>query len=247
MRDDGHHDGRSGSVAGVAPDPDAGEEGDAAAAFDALRAQVETLSGQLTTIGRGVGAVLDQLEAQGAPVDYRTDLGRLVQGLDAVSDRLLAVERAPALRQDAGKMVEQLNEQRRILDRVDSLLDTRQARERERRQARRRRTAWLGGTGAAGILVGVVLTLTVPRFLPFSLAERTAATLMGERAWDAGTRLMAFANPESAEWLYAAQELVRANAATVASCRAAVAKTGLEQSCTLVVPVQGRSLEMIRP
>jgi hypothetical protein len=96
MRDDGHHDGRSGSVAGVAPDPDVGEEGDAAAAFDALRAQVETLSGQLTTIGRGVGVVLDQLEAQGVPVDYRTDLGRLVQGLDAVSDRLLAVERAPA-------------------------------------------------------------------------------------------------------------------------------------------------------
>ncbi len=196
---------------------------------------------------RGVGAVLDQLEAQGAPVDYRTDLGRVVQGLEAVSDRLLAVERAPALRQDAGKMVEQLNEQRRILDRVDSLMDTRQARERERWQARRRRTAWLGGTGAAGILVGVVLTLAVPRFLPFSLAERTAATVMGERAWDAGTRLMAFANPESAEWIYAAQELVRANAATVASCRAAVAKTGVEQSCTLVVPVQGRSLEMIRP
>jgi hypothetical protein len=140
-------------------------------------------------------------------------------------------------------MVEQFNEQRRILNRIDSLMDTRPARARERW----RRNAWLGGAGAAGILVGVVLTLMVPRFLPFSLAERTAATVMGERAWDAGTRLMAFANPESADWIYAAQELVRANAATVASCRAAVAKTGLEQSCTLVVPVQGRRLEMIRP
>ncbi|KMO37795.1 hypothetical protein VQ02_12720, partial [Methylobacterium variabile] len=63
------------------------------------------------------------------------------------------------------------------------------------------------------------LVLAVPRFLSFSLAERRVATVMGERAWDAGTRLMAFANPESAEWIYAAQELVRANAATVASCR----------------------------
>ena len=68
MRDGRHHEGRSGSVAGVAPDPDVGEEGDAAAAFDALRAEVETLSGQLTTIGRGVGAVLDQLEGA-APHD----------------------------------------------------------------------------------------------------------------------------------------------------------------------------------
>lgn len=233
-------------MAGVAPDPEV-EEGDAAAAFDALRAQVEILSGQLTTIGRGVGAVLDQLEAQGAPVDYRTDLGRLVQGLEAVSDRLRMVEQAPALRQEADKMVEQLDEQRRILDRVDGLMDTRPARERERWQARRRRTAWLGGTGAAGILVGVVLTLAVPRFLPFPLAERTATTVMGLRAWDAGYSLMAFADPVAAKWLYAAQELVRANDATVVSCRAAVAETKKEQSCTLIVPVPGRSLEMIRP
>nr|WP_280950179.1 DUF6118 family protein [Methylobacterium aquaticum] len=108
-----------------------------------------------------------------------------------------------------------------------------------------RRNAWLGGAGAAGILMGLVLA--VPRFLSFSLAERRVATVMGERAWDAGTRLMAFANPESAEWIYAAQELVRANAATVASCRVALAKTELERSCTLIVPVQGRSLGMIRP
>ncbi len=246
MRDDRHHDGRSGSIAGVAPDPDVAEEGDAAAAFDALRAEVEILSGQLTTIGRGVGAVLDQLETQGAPVDYRTDLGRLVRGLEAVSDRLRSVEQAPALRQDAGKMVEQLNEQRWILDRVDSLLDTRQAREHERRQARRWRTAWLGGTGAAGILVGVVLTLAVPRFLPFSLAERTAATVMGLRAWDAGNRLMGFANKDAVDRIVAAQDLVHVNADAVASCRAAVEKAGREQSCTIVMPLQGPSLEMIR-
>ena len=247
MRDGRHHDGRSGSVAGVTPDPDMGEEGDAAAAFDALRAQVEILSGQLTTIGRGVGAVLDQLEAQGAPVDYRTDLGRLVQGLEAVSDRLRLVEQAPALRQDAGQMVEQLNEQRRVLDRVDSLMDTRQAREHERRQARRWRTACLGGTGAAGILVGVVLTLAVPRFLPSSLAERTAATVMGLRAWDAGNRLMGFANKDAVDRIVAAQDLVHVNADAVASCRAAVAKAGKEQSCTIVIPLQGPSLETIRP
>ncbi len=47
---------------------------------------------------------------------------------------------------------------------------------------------------------------------------------MGERAWDAGTRLMAFANPESAEWIYAAQELVRAKRCDGASCRVALAK-----------------------
>jgi hypothetical protein len=247
MRDGRHHEGQSGSATGVALDPDVGEEGDAAAAFDALRAEVETLSGQLTTIGRGVGAVLDQLEAQGAPVDYRTDLGRLVQGLDAVSDRLLAVERAPALRQDAGKMVEQLNDQRRILDRIDSLIDTRQAREREQWQARRWRNAWLGGTGVAGILVGVVLTLAVPRFLPSSLAERTAATVMGLRAWDAGNRLMGFANKDAVDRIVAAQNLVHVNADAVASCRAAVAKAGKEQSCTIMMPLLDPSLEMIRP
>ncbi|MGX7709195.1 DUF6118 family protein [Methylobacterium sp. Gmos1] len=219
------------------------EEGDAAAAFDALRAHVEILSGQLTTIGRGVGAVLDQLEAQGAPVDYRTDLGRLVQALDAVDDRLLAVERAPALRQDAGKLVEQFNEQRRILNRIDSLMDSRPARARERW----RRNAWLGGAGAAGILVGVVLALAVPRFLPFSLAERTATTVMGLRAWEAGNRLMGFANKDAVDWIVAAQDLVNVNADTVASCRAAVAKAGKEQSCTIVMPVQGWSLEKIRP
>lgn len=247
MRDGRHHEGRSGNVAGVAPDPDMGEEGDAAAAFDALRAQVETLSGQLTTIGRGVGAVLDQLEAHGAPVDYRTDLGRLMQGLEAVSDRLRLVEQAPALRQDAGKMVEQLNDQQRILYRVDSLIDTRQAREHERWQAKRWRNAWLGGTGAAGILVGVVLTLAVPRFLPSPLAERTAATVMGLRAWDAGNRLMGFANEDAVSRIVAAQDLVHVNADAVASCRAAVEKAGKEQSCTIMMPLQGPSLEMIRP
>lgn len=50
----------------------------------------------------------------------------------------------------------------------------------------RRQDWWLVGVGAAGIGLGILLTVFTPRILPFSAAPRVASAVMGDNAWSAG-------------------------------------------------------------
>ncbi len=239
-----------------APEVDLSSEedpGDPAAAFEALRSTVANLSGDLSreiaTIRKGVEAAFDQLERQGAPIDYSADLGRVTQQLSTMTERINALEKLPLLRQGGEhyarileksgeglvrSAVYQLERQAFDLERINRNLTGQLDSARERR----RQDWWLVSVGGAGIVLGVLLTLFAPRVLPGAVAPILASAVMGDTVWDAGMKMMMFASPESWGRVVSADRLVEANKGAIADCRAAAAKAGKEQKCMIVVPVQ---------
>jgi hypothetical protein len=93
-------------------------------------------------------------------------------------------------------------------------------------------TKWLVMTGAAALLMGLLVSPIVARLLPFGLDGRVAALVMGTDRWDDGGRLMAAASPPAWCDLSIAADVL-------AACRDAAAKTKKEQHCTVVVPAPG--------
>lgn len=229
------------------------DAGDPAAAFDALRFSVEAfsrdLTREITTIRKGVEAAFDQFERQGAPIDYSADLGRVTQQLSTVTERINALEQLPHLRQDAEHYARVLERSGEGLVRSAAYQLERQALDLERinrnlteqldsARERRRQDWWLVSVGGAGIVLGVLLTLFAPRVLPGSVAPILASAVMGDTVWDAGRKMMMFASPETWGSVVSAARLFEANKGAVADCKAAAAKAGKEQRCTIVVPVQ---------
>lgn len=240
---------REGMETGAFHEDDAG---DPAAAFEALRETIEDLAADLgremTTIRKGVESTFDQFERQGAPVDYSAELGRMTQQLATVGERLQAVEKSPVLRHGVDHYTRVFESSGRSL--VSAAAEQFQHESRAFRSAaqnlinqtdsarnRRRQDWWLVGVGGAGIVLGVLLTLFTPRVLPFSAAPRVASTVIGDTAWNAGMSLLSFSSPESVQRVAAADRLIEVNKDAVADCRAAAAKAGKEQKCTIIVPV----------
>ena len=226
------------------------DEGDPAAAFEALRQTIEDLADNLaremTTIRKGVEIALDGQEKVQQPADYSADLGQMVQQLGIVAQHLEAVEKSPILKngpehyaraiERGGESLvktaaQQLQNESRDLQRVTHELTSQVKSARERGVQNR----FLWGIGAAGIVVGILATLFVPAVLPFSAAPRVASVVMADPPWRAGIRLMAFESPEGWGQVSAAYQLVEANQAEVAACREAAAEAGEEQECTIVV------------
>jgi hypothetical protein len=220
------------------------EAGNAAQAFEALRQTVEkmarNLGSEMTVIRKGVEAAFEEFDKHRPPPDYGPDLGAIVNNLNIVGNRLQAVEQSPLLRQGAEyytarlesggrdlleKVQQALSRQAGDLERMTGNLASHVASARERQQQNR----WLWGVGAAGLVAGVLLTLLLPRMLPFSAAPRVASVIMGERAWDAGMALMQFDSPESWSRIAAADRLALANKDEVAACHEAAAKAKKDQ------------------
>ncbi|KAB2674579.1 DUF6118 family protein [Brucella tritici] len=248
MADDYRDERQEGAESEAFHDDDAG---DPAIAFEALRATIEDLSvdlkQEMTTIRKGVEAAFDQFERQDAPIDYSADLGTMSQQLATLAERVHGVEKSPILRQGAehyaralensGKglvqaAAQQFQSESRDFQRVARELaeQTYSARD------RRRQDWWLVGVGATGIVLGIMLALFAPRVLPFSTAPRAASVIMGGDPWQAGMNMMMFASPDSWGRVASADKLIEDNKAAVADCRAAAAKAGKEQKCTIIVP-----------
>jgi hypothetical protein len=228
----------------------ADDAGDPAQAFEALRLSVEKLSrdvgGEMTVIRKGVEAAFEEFEKHQAPPDYGPDLGRIVQQLAQVGERLQAVEQSPILRQgpeyyaarlERGgrdmmeKAQQSFSRQAGDLERMTGNLAARVAGARERQQQDR----WLCGLSAAGLVLGILLTLFAPRVLPFSAAPRVASVVMGDSAWRAGMGLMAFDSPEAWDRVAAADRLAIANKDELAACRETAARVKKDQRCTITV------------
>lgn len=230
-----------------------GEEdaGDPAAAFEALRAKVEDLSADLrremTTIRKGVEAAFDQFEKVGTPIDYRADLGNMLEQLEEMTERVHGVEKSPLLRQGpdhyareftrAGEAsvraaAEQFQYESRDFRSAANDLRNQVDSARERHLQNR----WLMGMGGAGIVLGALLMLFGPRLFPHTVAPRVASFVMGNTAWQAGMSLMAFGSSISWERVAAADKLIDINRQAVADCTAAAVKAGKEQKCTIIVP-----------
>ena len=154
----------------------------AAAAFEALKATVETLAvnliRELMTIRNGIEFALDQMEQRGAPVDYSAELDRITQNQAETNERLRAIEQSSALKhgpehyarviENSGESLvrtaaQQLERQATDLERAGRNLSAFVAGARERNRQNR----WLIIAAFGGMLAGVVVTLFLPAMLPF--------------------------------------------------------------------------------
>lgn len=227
------------------------DAGDPAAAFEALRETISELSADLrremTTIRKGVEGAFDQFEKVGTPIDYRADLGNMLEQLEEMTERVHGVEKSPLLRHGPDHYAREFSRTGEAMVRAAAeqfqyeSRDFRSAANDLRNQVysareRRLQDRWLVGVGGAGIVLGILLILFMPRLFPQTVAPRVASVVMGDTAWQAGMSLLTFSNPGSVQRVADADNLVTANKDAVADCRAAAAKAGKEQKCTIIVP-----------
>jgi hypothetical protein len=218
------------------------ESGNAARAFEDLRAEVSVLRRSIESLPAAWKA--------NQPPDYTPSLGAIAKRLQEVTAHLQAIEGHPALRMTPEHHQHAISQAGNALMRdVSSRLDqadhiTRShastlvdligsAREQDRQ------LQWLLITGAAALLVGLLMSPILARLLPFGLDGRVAAVIMRGDRWDAGADLMKAGNPVAWNNLMAALDLSKANREALAACRNAAAKTKKEQHCTIVMQVPG--------
>ncbi|CAH1647942.1 MULTISPECIES: DUF6118 family protein [Chelatococcus] len=244
-------DDREGFEPQDAPD----DAGDPAAAFEALRRSVEKLTrdlgGEMTVIRRGVETAFDQLEKLQQPTDYGPDLGRIVQQLAHVGMRLEAVEQSPVLRNGpehyaralerggeslVNTAARQLERQATDLERSANSLARRLAGARERYVQDR----WLWSAGTAGLVAGVLLTLFLPRALPFSADTRTAALIMGSDRISAGYAMIGAADPLETGKMEWGRRFYDFNGDPISACLKTAKQTGKDQKCTITVPAMAQ-------
>jgi hypothetical protein len=226
------------------------DSGDPAAAFDALRRTVETqgaqIGAEMTVMRRGIEAAFDQLEKIEPQAYYKPQLAQLVQALDNVAERLHGVEQSPVLRQGAqhyagvlersGEALvrtaaQQLERQASDLERASRNLSARVSAARERGKQNK----WVFGAVGSGIIIGVLVTLFMPRILPGTVDMAVASTVMNNDRWRAGIALMESGSPEGWRSLVEASDLVRTNREALGACAETAAKAKKDQRCTITV------------
>ena len=213
--------------------------GDAARAFEDLRAEVSVLR-------RAIEALPEEWEAN-QPPDYTESLGEITQGLATVVDRLNVIEQHPALKSTPAQHQAAISAagqdlMSRAAGRIDAATD---AFKREQQAlagvigtARDQSTQreWLAITAAVALVAGLVLSPYVARLLPFGWDAGVAATILHADRWNAGQELMKSTNPSGWAAVTAEMNLVEPNHAALTACREAAEKTKKEQHCTIVVP-----------
>lgn len=218
------------------------ESGNAARAFEDLRAEVSVLRRSIESLPAAWKA--------NQPPDYTPSLGAISKRLQEVTAHLQAIEGHPALHMtpehhqhaisQAGNAL--MRDVSNRLDQADHITRSHastlvdligSAREQDRQ------LQWLLITGAAALLVGLLMSPVLARLLPFGLDGRVAAIVMHADRWDAGSELMNKANPEAWKNLMAAVELSKSNRDAISACRDAAAKTKKEQRCVIVLSASG--------
>lgn len=229
---------------------------DPARAFDALRETVEAmardLGSEMVVIRKGVESAFEQLDRLQPPPDYGPDLGRVVQQLGLFAKQLEAVAQSPLLRQGAEHQaavmeraargvvqpaVDQLERQAGDLERIAGNLGRQLGQGRERKEQNK----WLWSVGATAVVVGVLLTLFLPRLLWSSVGANAAGLILADQPWQAGAKLMQYGSPEGWSQMVSADRLSRDNADAIGQCRKTAAETKREQRCTVTVKPAGPS------
>ncbi|WP_165222087.1 DUF6118 family protein [Affinirhizobium pseudoryzae] len=227
-------------------------EADAAAAFEALRSRVESLHGNLTremtTIRKGVEYALDQLDRQGAPVDYSAEIGRTNKVLSQMNARLQGIEQLPVLRQGAEHYARVIERSGESLMRVAAQQFEHESRDFQStardlaahvasaREARQQ-NQWLVVVGLAGFLTGIVVVLFLSRLLPVSMASHAAALVMGQDRFNAGQAMIDVADPVAGRAISRGGWVYDNNRETIDSCIQQMLKSQKEQTCEVVLPV----------
>ena len=170
------------------------DSGAAERAFVALRAEV--------------AALRTAAEQQASMPDYTLTLGTIVKELQTVDERLTAIEAHPALAMTPNVYSAELSAAtegaRRARD--NELWDAKVALSNSMRelqqlsgnaQTRREQQRWLELAVAFGVVLGIALWYLLPSFLPWSVGDWLASSLIGGGRWQAGQTLMQRANPEA--------------------------------------------------
>jgi hypothetical protein len=207
-------------------------DGDPAAAFDALRAEVA----QLRTALEGLPTT--------AP-DYSPTLADIAESLEAMEEH-------PALRLTPESFAAQVREAsesvRRLAQRelTDTLQQLRRAADDmkgivEGHRTRQVQNYWLAGMAGAGAVFGVIVWVgfsgPIARALPagWSVPERMAAATLRLDRWKAGMQLLRTADPALWNELAEGSQLEQDNAAALEGCRKAVLKAGKPQPCLITL------------
>lgn len=215
------------------------DDGDAAQAFEDLRAEVSVLR-------RAVEALPEAWAAQ-QPADLSPEVGRILQGVTAAVVQLESIRRHLALTMTPEQYVAAIGRAGGSVmrDAAHQLDRATQEAERARQQLgylieaaltrakQRRVVAWTAGVAlAAGLLLSPIFI----RALPLGAASHVAAFLVGADRWESGALLMQLAAPERWPGVVDALRLIRTNDAALAACREQAAKAKREQRCTVAVP-----------
>lgn len=240
------------------PDGSAEDAGDPTAAFDALRETVETLGHRLTqetaTILKCMEVAFEELDRRGPAQDCKRELAQIVQQLIHVGERLQGVEQSPVLRQGAqhyaaalGRSGEglvktaaqQLERQSSELQRISNVLVAghKSALDRKSQDLR----MWMAG--GAGAILGVLLILLLPRFLPFSIDSRVASLVMGEDRLNAAYAIINSVDPAGARKLQWGGTFYEASGGEINACLEKARQTKKDQQCTITVPVPAPEVE----
>jgi hypothetical protein len=208
-------------------------------AFEDLRAEVRVL--------RQAVEDLPKAWAANRPANYTETLGQIVKELKTVSGQLAAIEGHPAIRMAPQQYQAAIgNAGERLLQDAALKFDRAAAAAAQERQAlegligsvrgQRQQFEWLAWTGAAALLVGLLISPFAARMLPFGWDAGVAASIVHTDRWNAGIALMKSTNPEGWNTLASEMNLVEPNHAALTACREAAARTKKEQHCTVVVP-----------
>ena len=207
-------------------------DGDPAAAFDALRAEVA----QLRT-------ALEDLPTT-AP-DYSPTLADIAESLEAMEEH-------PALRLTPETFTAQVREAsesvRRLAQRElsDTLQQVRIAADDmkgivEGHRTRQAQNYWLAAMAGAGAVFGVVVWVgfsgPVARALPagWGVPEKMAAATLNVDRWDAGARLMQSDSPQGWAQVAVGAKLERENRPALEDCWRAATRTGKAQRCMVIL------------
>jgi hypothetical protein len=212
--------------------------GDPAQAFEDLRAEVSVLR-------RAIEALPAAIRENRSP-DYSADLAVLGKGLDEIGEQLETILKSPALMMSPeaqGQAIAKSGQNliRETAQRLDQAVRT-VAEERTRLSgmigqawAQDRQFRLLCWTGGVAFAVGLVLSPLIAGVLPFGLNTRVAALVMRADRWTAGSDLMRTANPQGWGRFVADSQLASDNREAIDACRAAVARNGKTQHCTVTL------------
>jgi Family of unknown function (DUF6118) len=217
------------------------DEGPTAAerAFEALRAEVAGM--------RQAMQAIPEVIKKSRTADTTETLGAIAKKLEIVGSFMAAIEQHPAIRTTPAQYNQALAAAGEGLmhKSVRELDSAKVAAVAERRElaamigtmrGRWKQWQWLGWTGGAAFLLGLLISPVLARVLPFGWDGHVAAFIMNADRWGAGTALMKAGNPEAWRGLMDDFNFVKSNQAALAACREGAAKTKKEQHCSVIVP-----------
>ena len=212
--------------------------GDPAQAFEDLRAEVSVLR-------RAIEALPAAMRDSRSP-DYSQDLAVIGKGLDEVGEQLETILKSPALTRTPEQQGQAIASAGANLIREAAQRLDRAAQEAERERSRLsgiigqawaqdRQFKLLCWTGGAAFVIGLLLSPLVAGLLPFGLNTRVAALVMRADRGTAGGELMRATNPQSWDRFVADSQLASDNREAIDACRAAAARSGKAQHCTVTL------------